>query len=87
MTAMFEMYGIPSATPMAVGFEVVPAAGGTPKVFRPTGQQTTAEPDKFQIFGEVPAGLTAGDYLIRGVVQQQGSEKGTTQRTLRIVKK
>jgi len=85
VAAMFEMYGVPNATPMAVGFEVV-MPDGTVKQFRPTGQMPSNEPDKFTIFGDVPD-LPAGDYVVRGVVQQQGAERGVSSRTLRILKK
>jgi hypothetical protein len=85
VAAMFEMYGVPNATPMVVGFEVV-MPDGTTKQFRPTGQMPSNEPDKFTIFGDVPD-LPAGDYVVRAVVQQQGSERGQASRTLRILKK
>ncbi|HEX5070860.1 MAG TPA: hypothetical protein VFV78_11660 [Vicinamibacterales bacterium] len=88
VTVMFEMYGILSAAPMIVGFEYAPVEDLTKaKTFRPSGQQATSEPDKFQIFGQLPAGLAPGDYVIRGIVQQQGAEKGQSVRTIRILKK
>ncbi len=88
VTVMFEMYGIPTAAPMIVGFEYAPVEDLTKvKTFRPTGQQGTSEPDKYQIFGQLPAGLAPGDYVIRGVVQQQGADKGQSSRTIRILKK
>jgi len=90
VVAMFEIYGvIPPAAELRVGFEIAPSdTGKETKVFRPTGSQPTAEPDKVLIFGEIPvADLPPGDYAIRGVLQLKDQPEGKTIRTIRIVKK
>jgi hypothetical protein len=86
---MFEMYGIPAAdAKMRVGFELAVPDAPKPQTFRPIGMLPTNEPDKFQIFGEIPiAKLAPGDYAISGIVQQEGQAEGRVTRTIRKVAK
>jgi hypothetical protein len=89
LQAMFEMYGIPSATAkMRIGFELTGPDLPKPQVFRPTGQMPSQEPDKFTIFGEVNIGkLPPGDYLITAILQQEGQPEGRVSRSFRKVAK
>ena len=53
---------------------------------RPAGGPTN-EPDKLQVFGEIPVDkLAPGDYVIRAIVQMEGQPEGKVIRTLRITK-
>jgi hypothetical protein len=89
--AMFELYGQPTGQNIRIGFEVAesdtgPAMKGM--TIPPSGYNPTNEPDKFQIVGEIPiANLKPGDYVVRGVVQQQGQPEGKVLRTFRKIAK
>ena len=87
---LFELYGpVTAETKMRVGFEIASAdAGPTRKdsSFTPIGVRPTNEPDKFQVFGEIPINdLPPGDYVIRAVVQAEGQPEGKSLRTIRIL--
>jgi hypothetical protein len=89
--AMFEMYGIlPPDPQMIVAFELAKTDTGEAikPAFRPIGSMPTAEPDKFQIIGEIPiADLPPGDYVVRGIVQLKDHPMGKTIRTFRKIAK
>jgi hypothetical protein len=85
--AYMEMYGQITAA-IEVKFEV--AKSDTGKAIETIGASggPTAEPDKFQINGEIPlAKLEPGDYVLRGIVKMEGQPEGRVVRTFRKVAK
>jgi hypothetical protein len=79
-----QLYGQLTAG-ISVKFELAKSdAGPAIETFPPSGGGPTNEPDKLQVFGEVPiAKLEPGDYVIRAVVQMEGQPEGKVLRTIR----
>jgi len=79
-----QLYGQFTAQ-IGVKFEVAKSdTGAAMDTYPPTGGGPTNEPDKLQVFAEVPIDkLPAGDYVIRAVVEVEGKAVGTAMRTIR----
>jgi hypothetical protein len=87
---LFEMYGPAAGANLKIGFELAASDDGPPtQTFRPAGVVQANEPDKFQIYGEIPiAKLEPGDYVLRGLVAIAGADgKVTEGRVLRTFRK
>jgi len=87
--AFIEFYGqIPAGTGIKAGFELSDSDTGKAISFVQAGGKSTNEPDKFQLFGELPIDkLAPGDYVVRAIVQLEGQPEGRVLRTFRKVAK
>jgi hypothetical protein len=83
-----QIYGQLSAG-ISVKFEVAKSdTGPALSTYPPAGGGPTNEPDKLQVFGQIPiAKLEPGDYVIRAVVQMEGQPEGKALKTFRKVAK
>ena len=83
-----ELYGQFTAQ-IGVKFEIAKSdAGPALDTYPPAGGGPTNEPDKLQVFGQVPIDkLAPGDYVIRAVVEVEGKAVGTAMKTIRKVAK
>ena len=89
LQVFFEMYGTPTAQ-VTAKFEVAKTdTGPAIKTYQPAGGGPANEPDKFQIFGEIPLKdfPEPGDYVVRVVAQMEGQPEGKILRTFRKVAK
>jgi hypothetical protein len=83
-----ELYGQLSAG-ISVKFEIAKSdAGAATDTYPPAGGGPTNEPDKLQVFGQIPIDkLPPGDYVIRALVQMEGQPEGKVTRTFRKIAK
>jgi len=83
-----QLYGTFTAE-IGVKFEVAKTETGPAlDTYPPAGGGATNEPDKLQVFGQIPIEkLAPGDYVIRAVVEVSGKAVGSAARTIRKVAK
>lgn len=88
MLVFLEVYGQITAG-LSVKFEVAKSdAGPALDTLPPAGGGPTNEPDKIQVYGEIPlAKYAPGDYVLRAIVGMEGSPEGKVMRTFRKVAK
>jgi hypothetical protein len=83
-----ELYGQLTAG-ISVKFELAKSdTGPALETFAPSGGAPTNEPDKLQVFAQIPiAKLEPGDYVIRALVQMEGQPEGKVLKTIRKLAK
>jgi hypothetical protein len=81
-----EIYGGQKGQRVGAWLELSQTADGAPFLMVPLVVEGTTEEDKFKAMGAVPIGsLPPGDYVVRAVVQLEGSPAGHVTRTIRKV--
>jgi hypothetical protein len=81
-----EIYGGQEGQKVAAWLEVAQTADGPPFRQIPLVVESTSEPDKFKAMGAVATGaFPVGDFVVRAIVQVEGSPAGQVTRVIRKV--
>jgi hypothetical protein len=82
-----DIYGGQQGQKVGAWLELAQGPEAQPFLMVPLVVEATSRPDQFKAMGAVPVGsLPPGDWIVRAMVQVEGSAAGTVVRTIRKVR-